>query len=65
MKIYKKFIAGFLALNSMMVSYGENLKTETTKKYDRIYENMIRNINRGRPNNNSYKSIERILKQKK
>ena len=64
MKIYKKFIAGFLALNSMMVSYGENLKTETTKKYDRIYENMIRNINRGRPNDNSYKFIERILKQK-
>ena len=45
MKKYKKFIVGFLALNSMITSYSETLGVQSSGKYDRIYENIIKNIN--------------------
>ena len=64
MKKYKKFIVGFLALNSMITSYSETLGVQSSGKYDRIYENIIKNINRGRPSDTSYKLIEQMLKKK-
>ena len=61
MKKYKKFVVGFLALNSMMASYSETSGIQSSGKYDRIYENIIKNINRGRSSDTSYKLIEQML----
>ena len=63
MKRNKKLLLYFLALNTIISSY---LGAETTvpAKYDKLYNSMVKNIEKGKSNKENYKLIERILNQR-
>ena len=50
----------FLALNSLAVIPGEAAESKT----DKLYYNIMKNIKADKSNNDNYKLIENILKQK-
>ncbi len=59
MKVNNKLLM-LLALNSLAVLPGEAAESKT----DKMYNNMIKNMETGKSNSNNYKLIENILKQK-
>ena len=63
MKRNKKLLLYFLALNTIISSY---LGAETTvpAKYDKMYNNMAKNIEKGKSNKENYKLIEKILNKR-
>jgi hypothetical protein len=64
MKKNKKLLASFVALNAMIPAYAAVGQTTSLVKYDRLYENMIKNVKNEKSNENNYKLIERILNQR-
>ena len=63
MKKNKKLLVSFLALNAILSSYTSGSQSQTPK-YDRMYNSVVRNIEKGNSNEKTYQTIERILKQK-
>ena len=59
MKVNKKIFA-LLALNTLAAVPGE----AAVNKTDKLYNNIMKNINADKSNNDNYKLIENILKQK-
>ena len=60
----KKLLVLFLALNAVMAAYAKGEKAPVSSRYDRMYNNIVRNIEQGKPNEKNYQLIERILKQR-
>jgi hypothetical protein len=67
MKRNKKLLVSFLALNAILSSYTTGATAEmpaVTGRYDRLYNSVVKNIEKGNTNEKTYQVIERILKQK-
>ena len=64
MKKGKKLLVLFLALNAVMAAYAKGEKAPVSSRYDRMYNDIVRNIEQGKPNEKNYQLIERILKQR-
>ena len=66
MKRNKKLLILFLSLNSILTSYAAAVteKTYINTKYDRIYNNVTKNLQNGKSNQIIYQSLENILKKK-
>ena len=62
MKKSKKLLLSFLALNSVFSVYSSAKSNNV--KYDRIYNNIVKNMEQGKTNKENYQVIERILKKK-
>ncbi len=63
MKKNKKLLVSFLALNVTLTSYAES-ETLQPIKYERMYNSIVKNIEKGNSNEKTYQIIEKILKQK-
>jgi hypothetical protein len=63
MKKSKKLLLSFLALNTVFSAYGAEKSTDNTK-YDRMYNNIIKNMAQGKADKKNYQVIENVLKQK-
>ena len=63
MKKNKKLLMGFLAVNAVISSY-TGAASSTLVKYDKMYDNMAKNIEKGKSNEENYKLIERVLNQR-
>ncbi len=63
MKKNKKLLMGFLAVNAIISSY-TGAAGAASIKYDKMYENMTKNIEKGKSNEENYKLIERVLNQR-
>ena len=63
MKRNKKLLVSFLALNAILSSYTQ-AETVQSARYERMYNSVVRNIEKGNSNEKTYQTIERILKQK-
>ena len=57
-----KLLVSFLALNSVLSMY--NTAAPVTVKYNRMYNNMVKNIQTGKSNESNNKLIESILKKR-
>jgi hypothetical protein len=67
MKRNKKLLVSFLALNAILSSYATGATAEmpaAAGRYDRLYNSVVKNIEKGNTNEKTYQVIERILKQK-
>jgi hypothetical protein len=64
MKRNKKLLVSFLALNAILSSYAAGATTASTPKYERMYNNVVKNIEKGSSNEETYQTIQRILNQK-
>ncbi|MBP7979479.1 MAG: autotransporter domain-containing protein [Sebaldella sp.] len=62
MRKNKKLLVSFLALNSVLSMY--STAAPVTAKYNRMYNNMVKNINQGKSNEKNYETIQKILNQK-
>ncbi len=63
MKRNKKLLMYFLALNTIMSSY-LGAATTAPVKYDKMYNSMVKNIEKGTSNEENYKLIEKVLNQR-
>ena len=64
MKKNKKLLVSFAALNAMVPAYMSAAQSVQSVKYDRLYNNMVKNIETGKTNDSNYKLIERVLSQR-
>ena len=64
MELNKKLLLSFLALSSTLPVYSAGSGKSTAVNEDRLYNNMIKNLEQGKSNEKSYKLLERIFKQK-
>jgi hypothetical protein len=64
MKKNKRLLMSFLALNVMFSANANTASSLKPTKTDRLYNNMIKNIQTGKTNKDNYKLIENILKKK-
>ena len=60
----KRLLMSFLAINTLVTAYAGTGRTLATTKNDRLYNNIVKNIQTGKTNKNNYKLIENILKKK-
>ena len=63
MKRNKKLLMYFLALNTIMSSY-LGAATTAPVKYDKMYNSMVKSIEKGTSNEENYKLIEKVLNQR-
>ena len=63
MKRNKKLLVSFLALNAILTSYAQ-AETVQTARYERMYNSIVKNMEKGSPNEQTYQTIQRILNQK-
>ena len=63
MKRNKKLLISFLALNAILISYAKAETVQATR-YERMYNSIVKNIEKGNTNKKTYQIIEQILKQK-
>ena len=63
MKRNKKLLISFLALNAILISYAKAETVQATR-YERMYNSIVKNIEKGNTNEKAYQTLERILKQK-
>ena len=63
MKKNKKLLM-FLALNSLATSFAGTTNGQTELKYDKIYSNMVKNIETGKSNEKNYKLIQDVLNKR-
>ncbi len=63
MKKNKKLLISFLALNAILTSYAKAETVQATR-YERMYNSIVKNMEKGNTNEKTYQTIERILKQK-
>ncbi len=61
--MYKKLLLSFLALNSIIAPQIK-ANSGTKLNYDKLYDNMTKNIDTGKSNENNYKLIENVLKKR-
>ncbi len=64
MKSNKKLLISFMALNATLSSGIAASEALTPTKYDRIYNNMIKNLDQNKSNNKNYQIIEQVLNKK-
>jgi hypothetical protein len=64
MKRNKKLLVSFLALNAILSSYTEGAGASSQVRYEKMYNSIVKNIEKGNTNEKTYQTIERILKQK-
>ena len=64
MKKNKRLLLPFLALNAMISAYSAEAAGSNSVKYDRMYNNIIKNIEQGKSNKKNYEIIEKVLKQR-
>ena len=66
MKKNKKLLVLFLALNSILTSYADTAVGTglAGSKYERMYNNIVKNIEKGNSTQKNYQVIENILKKK-
>ena len=64
MKQKKKLLISFMALNAVLTSGIEASGNAGTGKYDRMYNNAVKNLEQNKSNNKNYQIIERVLKEK-
>ena len=64
MKKNKKLLISFLAMNAILPSYGAAASASLTTKYDRMYNSIVKSIDKGSSSEKTYQTLERILKQK-
>ena len=64
MKKGKKLLVLFLALNAVAAAYAKGETTPVSSHYDRMYNNIVKNINQKKSNEKNYQLLERIIKQK-
>ena len=64
MKRNKKLLVSFLAVNSILSAYTAGAETAVSPKYERMYNSIVKNIEKGSSNQKTYQIIERILNQK-
>ena len=60
----KKKLLMFLALGSMANVYADGAESVANDKHERLYKNMTKNIENGLSNDNNYKLIEKVLKDR-
>ena len=63
MKKNKKLLMSFLAVNAIISSY-TGAAPAASIKYDKMFDNMAKNIEKGKSNEENYKLIERVLNQR-
>ena len=63
MKKNKKLLM-FLALNSLATSFAGTTINQTEVKYDKLYNNMVKNIETGKSNEKNYKLIQDVLNKR-
>ena len=63
MKKRRRILAGVVALTSFLSAYA-SADTGQSSKYDRMYDKMVSNAEKGRSNEENYKMIEKILKKR-
>ena len=63
MKRNKKLLVSFLALNAILTSYAQ-AETVQSARYERMYNSIVKNMEKGSPNEQTYQTIQRILNQK-
>jgi hypothetical protein len=64
MKKNKKLLMSFLAINALIPSYLQGAQESLSPKYNRIYNKITKNIEQGKANDDSYRLLEKILKQR-
>ncbi|MDR2878295.1 MAG: transporter, partial [Fusobacteriales bacterium] len=64
MKRNKKLLVSFLAVNSILSAYAAGTETVVSPRYDRMYNSIVKNIEKGSSNQKTYEIIEQILNQK-
>ncbi|MDR2879787.1 MAG: transporter, partial [Fusobacteriales bacterium] len=64
MKRNKKLLVSFLAINSILSAYAAGTETVVSPRYDRMYNSIVKNIEKGSSNQKTYEIIEQILNQK-
>ena len=63
MKKNKKLLMYFLAINSLF-TVNAAAKVDTTIKYDKLYGNILKNLDTGKSNDENYKIIENALSKR-
>ena len=63
MKRNKKLLVSLLALNAILTSYTQ-AETVQSARYERMYNSIVKNIEKGSSNEQTYQTIQRILNQK-
>ena len=63
MKRNKKLLVSFLALNAILSAYSLGAADPVSPKYERIYNNIVKNMEQGKSNENNYRIIEQVLKK--
>ena len=63
MKRNKKLLVSFLALNAILTSYAQ-AETVQSARYERMYNSIVKNLEKGSSNEKTYQTIEKILNQK-
>ncbi|MDR2879872.1 MAG: transporter, partial [Fusobacteriales bacterium] len=64
MKRNKKLLLSFLSLNAMLASYTAEASASSAAKYERVYNSVVKNIQKDTSNEKTYQLLERILNQK-
>ena len=64
MKKNEKLLLSFLALNAAVSMNASAAEDQLGAKYDRLYENMIKNIRSGKSNDKNYQLLEKTLNQR-
>ena len=62
MKRNKKLLISFLALNAILSSYPA--AASSSVKYEKMYNSIVKNIEKGNSSDKTYQTIEKILNQK-
>ena len=60
----KKMLLSFLALNTALSGYAVSAGKTVALNSDRLYNNMIKNLEQGKTNEGNYKLIEKVLNQR-
>ena len=60
----KKLLLSFLALNTVLSGYAVSAGKTVALNSDRLYNNMIKNLEQGKTNEENYKLIEKVLNQR-
>jgi hypothetical protein len=64
MKKNKKLLVSFLALNAILTSYTAGAPAAASVRYEKMYNNIVKNIEKGNSNEKNYQTIEKVLNQK-